>query len=430
MKLFVKPSRVTGAIAVPGSKSHTIRGIAAALLADGESTLHAPLISADTLSARQAAVDLGARFRELGDGSWRFTGTAGKPVPAVPLLDLGNSGTGLRLLTAAAALGGAEVRFDGDASLRTRAMKPLLDALASLGVRTEAAPGGKCPLAVQGPLRGGKVEIDALCSQFLTALLLVAPWVEGGLEIEAVRLAEEPYVAITLEWLKRLKAPFTASADFKHCKVPGGRGYRGFEAVIPADFSTAAFPLGAGVLAGDGDGVAIRNLDFGDAQGDKAVFAMLQSLGAELDTASDGTVAVRKSSGLRSGKLDLNATPDALPLLAAVAAATEGMTLALENVPQARLKETDRIACMTQELRKMGAEVEELPDGMIVRGTRLHGAALDSHDDHRIAMALAVAALAAEGESVIGHAEACKVTYPDFITDFQKLGARFRVEED
>jgi len=400
------------------------------LLADGESTLHAPLVSADTLSARQAAVHLGAQFRELSDGAWRFRGVAGKPVPAVPMLDLGNSGTGLRLLSAAAALGKAAVRFDGDASLRTRAMKPLLDALSALGVRTEGAPGGKCPLMVQGPLKGGKVAIDALCSQFLTALLLVAPWVEGGLEIEAVRLAEEPYVAITLGWLKRLGAPFEASADLKHCKVPGGKGYRGFDAVIPADFSTAAFPLGAGILAAGGEGVAIRNLDFSDAQGDKAVFGMLQNLGAGLDTAADGTVTVRKSPGLRSGRLDLNATPDALPLLAAVAAATEGMELALENVPQARLKETDRIACMTRELRKMGAEVEELPDGMIVRGRRLRGTELDSHDDHRIAMALAVAALAAEGESVIGHAEACCVTYPDFIRDFQKLGADFRTANE
>ena len=429
MKLLVSPSRIAGPIAVPGSKSHTIRGITAALLADGESTLYAPLVSADTLSARQAAVGLGAEFRELPGGAWHFAGVAGKPRLRVSGLDLGNSGTGLRLLAAAAALGGAETRFDGDASLRTRAMKPLLDALAMLGARTESAPGGKCPLSVRGPLAGGKVQVDALCSQFLTALLLIAPWIDGGLEIEAVRLAEEPYVAITLEWLKRLGAPFEASADLKRCKVPGGKGYRGFEATIPADFSTAAFPLGAGVLAAGAEGVAIRNLDFADAQGDKAVFGMLQSLGAELRAASDGTVVVKKSSGLRSGRLDLNATPDALPLLAAVAAATDGMELALENVPQARLKETDRIACMTRELRKMGAEVTELADGMVVRGRALHGAELQSYDDHRIVMALAVAALAAEGESLIHHAEACRVTYPDFVRDFQKLGAKFRTVE-
>lgn len=428
MNLTVKPSSVSGVIAVPGSKSHTIRAVTAALLADGESTVRAPLVSADTLSTRRAAVQLGARFTELPGGDWHFCGTAGRPCPAAAPLDLGNSGTGLRLLTAAAALGDRQVAFDGDGSLRTRPMGPLLAALAQLGARSETAAGGKCPLCVTGPLHGGKVQIDAQCSQFLTALLLAAPWIPGGVAIEVVKLAEEPYVEITLEWLRRLKAPFVAAPDLRHFEISGASGYRGFTATIPADFSTAAFPLGAGILAGTGEGVTIRNLDFRDAQGDKAVFGMLESLGAGLHHAADGAVTVQRSPKLRSGKLDLNATPDALPLLAAVAAASDGMKLELVNVEEARRKETDRIACMATELRKMGAEITELADGMIVRGGRLHGAELQSYDDHRIAMALAVAALAAEGESVIHAAEACGVTYPGFVADFQKLGADFHLD--
>lgn len=427
MKLIVKPSSVAGAIAVPGSKSHTIRAVTAALLADGESTVHAPLISADTLSARNAAAGLGAIFTTLPGGSWHFRGTAGRPHPQAATLDLGNSGTGLRLLTAAAALCDCKVEFDGDVSLRTRTMAPLLAALEQLGARTAAAPGGKCPLQVTGPLHGGQVAIDAQCSQFLTALLLTAPWIPGGIAIDVTKLAEEPYVEITLEWLKRLQVRCVAAADLRHFVIPDS-GYRGFTATIPADFSTAAFPLGAGLLAAGSEGVAIRNLDFGDAQGDKAVFAMVETLGARLRRGADGTVTVHRSPGLQSGRLDLNATPDALPLLAALAAANDGMTLELANVPEARLKETDRIACMTAELRKMGADVTELSDGMIVRGRRLRGAALHSYDDHRIVMALAVAALAAEGESTIHAAEACAVTYPDFVKDFQALGADFRLE--
>ena len=153
---------------------------------------------------------------------------------------------------------------------------------------------------------------------------------------------------------------------------------------------------------------------------------MLESLGAELEYNSDKSVTVRKSR-IGSGTLDLGQTPDALPLLAAVAAASEpGTVIRLVNAAQARNKETDRIACMTGELRKMGAKIDEYHDSMTIYGTKLHGAVVDSYKDHRLAMALAVAALAADSEVRILDAESCAVTYPDFIRDFRKLGADFR----
>ena len=152
---------------------------------------------------------------------------------------------------------------------------------------------------------------------------------------------------------------------------------------------------------------------------------MLESLGAKLQYNADNSVTVYPGK-LASGTLDLGQTPDALPLLAAVAAVNEGSVITLGNAGQARNKETDRIACMTRELRKMGAIIEELPDAMIITGTKLHGAVVDSWKDHRLAMALAVAALAAEGTTEILDAESCAVTYPDFIKDFKNLNANFR----
>lgn len=426
MILQVNPSSVKGAITVPGSKSHTIRAITAALLAEGVSIVRDPLLSDDTASTLAAAEKLGAQV-EKSSGIWKITGTGGNLQQPDRPLDMGNSGTGLRMLTAAAALTCGKVDFTGDESLCNRNMLPLLNSLAELGAVITAAPGGKAPLSVQGPIHGGRTGVEALCSQFLSALLFAAPCInDKELNIDVTALSEEPYVKITLNWLKRLQAEFTYSEDLMHYTIPGNQKLQAFDCVIPADFSTAAFPLGAGIVAGCDDGVTIKNLDFSDAQGDKAVFAMLESLGAGVQYNRDSSVTILPGIRLHSGELDLGQTPDALPLLAAVAAVqAPGCVITLSNAAQARNKETDRIACMTRELRKMGADIEEYHDRMVIHGSQLHGAAVDSCKDHRLAMALAVAALAADSPTQIIDAESCAVTYPDFIKDFKALGADF-----
>lgn len=422
MNLRVQPSRIKGAFAVPGSKSHTIRGLIAALAANGTSKLIAPLYSADTLAVRKAAELLGMQVREE-DKNWLCTGTGGMfhGAPGT-CLDLGNSGTGLRFFTAMAAAGSLRLTLDGDDSLRTRIMAGLLSSLESLGAAC-SSHGGRCPVTVCGPLKGGSAKVDGSTSQFISSLLFAAPLAEEESRFELDFLNERPYVKLTLQWLDRLGIRYSVSEDELHYTVPGKQQYRSFEAVIPADFSTALFPLAAGMIAGDG--VEIRNLDFTDVQGDKACFAFFRAMGAQIS--EDGSF-VAASGNLRPGEFDLNATPDALPVMAAAAAAIPGETR-LVNAPQARIKETDRIACMTRELRKMGADVAELPDGMVIRGGNLHGAVVDGCGDHRIVMALAVAALAAEGETRITGAEAASVTYPDFIKDFQQAGAKFQEEK-
>ncbi len=424
MKLLVKPSRISGTFAVPGSKSHTIRGTVAGLMANGVSVLRYPLLSADTLSTLAAIEELGAGV-EQRPNEWRITGTGGKLRNPGHTIDLGNSGTGLRLLAAAACAADFPVTFDGDASLRTRVMKPLLASLEELGASTDATR-GRCPLTVRGPLKGGHTVIEAVTSQFLSALLFAVPYAKGDSEIEVPLLNEKPYIGITLDWLRRLGINLADAPDWSSFQIAGRQCFDPIDRVIPADFSTVAFPLGAAALVGAGD-VVLKNLDFTDSQGDKAIFDDFRELGCFFSgTAHD--FIIHPDSRLHPAELDLNATPDALPLLAAVMAAIPGESR-LINVPQARIKETDRIACMTRELRKMGADIEELEDGMVIRGGRLHGAELKSYDDHRIVMALAVAALAADSPSLIDHAEAARVTYPDFFTDFQRCGADFTLME-
>ena len=420
MKIKVRKSILNGEVAVPGSKSHTIRAIAAALMADGTSVVRAPLESADTRSTLNAAKLFGARVREFPE-RWEITGTGGRITSPGQVVNMGNSGTGLRILSGIAATGGAKITFDGDASLRSRPMGQLTDALSNLGAKIETN-NGKCPVSFTGPLQGGRTEVVGTSSQFLTSLLFASPFARNDTEIIPVKLQEKPYVEITLCWLERLGIEFEAAADMSYFKVPCGQKFKAFDWTIPADFSTAAFPLGAGAIAGSE--VRIRNLDFNDLQGDKAVFDFVERFGAKVERLPDYT---RVSQGkLRGVELDLNATPDALPLLAVLAACAEGTTR-LVNVAQARIKETDRISCMTCELRKMGIDVSELPDGMVVKGGKLHGAELETYEDHRIVMALTVAALAADGDSIINDAESARVTYPDFIPDFKALGADIEV---
>ncbi len=420
MKIKVCKSILNGEVAVPGSKSHTIRAIAAALMAEGTSIVRAPLESADTRSTLEAAKLLGAKVCEHLD-RWEITGTGGKIIDPGQVIDMGNSGTGLRILSGIAGTSDYKISFDGDVSLRSRPMWQLTDALGNLGVKVESND-GKCPVSFQGPLHGGKTEVIGTSSQFLTSLLFACPFAEHDTEIFPVDLQEKPYVEITLGWLERLGVEVEAAPDMSYFKVPCGQKFKAFDWTIPADFSTAAFPLGAGaVAAGE---VRIKNLDFTDLQGDKAVFDFVGQFGAKVEHFSGYT---RVSPGeLNAVELDLNATPDALPLLAVVAACAEG-TSRFFNVAQARIKETDRISCMARELGKMGIEVQELPDGMIIHGGKLRGAELEGYDDHRIVMALTVAALAADGESVINDAESAAVTYPDFIADFKSLGADISV---
>ncbi|MCP3966354.1 MAG: 3-phosphoshikimate 1-carboxyvinyltransferase [Lentisphaerae bacterium] len=415
MKIRVRRSKISGEIAVPGSKSHTIRAIAGGLMADGVSKVHAPLESADTMSTYNAACSLGAEIEKLDD-SWLITGCGGKLTDPTCAIDMGNSGTGTRLLSGLAACAGFEIVFDGDRSLRSRPMGALTSALANLGVLVSTTD-GKCPISVHGPIKGGKTMVNGTSSQFLSSLLFACPYAEKDTEIIPIDLQEKPYVGITLDWLKRLGIKLESEPDYGGFKVPGGQCFKPFEYTIPADFSTAAFPLGAAAIAGKID---IRNLDFNDLQGDKAVFDYLERMGANI-THRDNVTTVEKTP-LCGIDVDLNATPDALPLMSVVAAFAEGTTRLL-NVAQARIKETDRIACMTTELRKMGANVSELEDGMTIEGGRLYGAEVEGYDDHRIVMALTVAALGAEGETVINGAEAAAVTYPSFLEDFIKIGA-------
>jgi len=422
MKWIIHPSALTGSITIPPSKSHTIRAFLVGALAKGESIIRRPLLKGDGASAIRAATSLGARVDINGEDVY-IGGVGGDMSLGTDVIDMANSGTGLNLFCSAAALGERARRFDGDASLRTRPVRPLFDALEQLGVRVTADGGGQdVPFTVQGPLRGGRAQVNGLSSQFVSSLLFACPLAPEDTHITVFDLHEQPYVEITLWWLANQGIEIEYSRELTTYNIRSGQSYKPFDMAIPADFSSAAFPAVAAAIAGDA--IELHGLDFSDPQGDKEVFRHLETMGARISRS--GTSVTVFGSRLEGAILDLNAMPDALPALAVAAAAAQGETV-FTNVEQARIKETDRIAVMAAELGKMGISVRELPDGMVVQGGSLQGAHVNSHYDHRVAMALALAGMIANGETVIDGAEAAAITYPSFVDDFLKLGADINV---
>ncbi len=425
MKLLCDRSRLQGEVEIPGSKSHTIRAVAIAALAPGESRIRQPLDSKDTQAAVRAYRALGAEIDAQRPDLWSVAGTGGDLRTPENVIDVANSGTTLRIALGSGALllEGLAV-FTGDAQIRLRPAGPLADSLNDLGAKVRSTCRNGCaPFVVEGRLRGGETAIEAVTSQYLTSLLINTPLADDASRIRVPVLNERPYVEITLDWLRRqgITLEREGLAEFR---VPGGQQYQPVDRRIPADFSSATFFLAAGAL-GD-NAVVSLGLDMNDMQGDRAVVDYIREMGAEVQI-EEGRIRV-EARELVGRELDLNATPDALPMMAVLGCFAKGTTR-LVNVPQARLKETDRIAVMKAELERLGARIEELSDGLVIEESQLHGAPVDGHDDHRVVMALAIAGTAASGQTVIRGYEAAAITYPGFVDALTALGGKARVIE-
>ena len=424
MHLIVKKSKLAGEVIIPPSKSHTIRAIAIAALAEGQSTIRNPLLSADT----QAAVDcyraLGAEIDTTDPNLWKVIGTGGKITAPDKPIDVGNSGTTLRIAMGTCTFNKARpISLTGDEQIQSRPVGPLIDALSNLGANCKSLKNnGSAPVEIIGPLQGGKTTIAASSSQFLTSLLLSAPLAPKDTEIDVTLLNEPGYVRMTLDWLDKQKIQYE-NQDMRKFKIKGGQSYKPFDATIPADFSSATFFLCAACLTAER--VTLRGLDFADSQPDKAVFDYLKQMGADITIAAHS--ATIKASKLKGIEIDMNKTPDTLPAMAVTAAFAQGTT-SLLNVPQARAKETDRINAMACELKKMAVDVEELPDGLIIHHSTLEPAKLHGWADHRIVMALSLAGLNLHDQCTIDTAEAVSATFPEYVELMKSIGANMQLK--
>ncbi|MGM0397971.1 MAG: 3-phosphoshikimate 1-carboxyvinyltransferase [Halobacteriota archaeon] len=423
MDITVTRSTVAGRARAPPSKSFTHRAILAAGYAEGALVRQA-LVSADTRATIRAVEHFGGSVTNR-DGVLDIEGFDGRPAVPATVIDCANSGTTIRLTTAAAALADGTTVLTGDESLRSRPHGPLLDAIAQLGGTARSTRrNGQAPLVVDGPITGGTVEIPGdVSSQFITALLMAGAVTDEGVDVSLTTdLKSSPYVDITLDVLSAFGV--TARRTSAGYSVPGEQFYEPTdgEYTVPGDFSSASYLLAAGAVAGD-DEVVVTGA-FPNPQGDTAIVDILDDMGADIEwNEADGVVRVRRSA-LSGTTVEVGDTPDLLPTIAVLGAVADGTTR-IENCEHVRYKETDRVTAMAEELTAMGATVEEERDVLTIHGgeSDLDGTRVDGRADHRIVMSLAVAGLVADGETTIAGAEHVDVSFPDFFDVLYDLGA-------
>lgn len=411
-------------VPVPGSKSITNRALLAAALADGESQLRGALASDDTAVMRDALTALGARIDDRSE-PWSVTGTGGRlTCPAAPVY-VGNSGTTARFLTAAATLAPGPVVIDGNPRMRERPIAKLASALAALGGEVEIQGRNACPpVRIRGGgLLGGRAEIDARkSSQYVSAVLLSAPYASQDITLHLVEgaLVSRPYVDLTIQVMRAFGADvgWLDSEAGRALFARAGRLYRARDYSVEPDASAAAYPFCAAAIAGGV--VRIEHIPETSLQADFALLHLLEQMGCRVERAGTTVALTGPSEGLRSlGEVDMNELPDAALAYAVVALFASGPT-AIKNVGNLRIKETDRLAALETELRRLGARAEAGPDSLTIHPMPLHGAEIATYDDHRMAMAFSLAGLRVPGV-VIREPSCVSKTWPDFFDVLRRL---------
>lgn len=421
----VRKSKLTGEITIPPSKSQTLRAILFASLAYGKSTIYNYLNSPDTFCMIEACRQFGATITVYAD-KLEIIGLNGQITHTEDVIQAGNSGIVLRFCAALSALGSHPAVITGDYSIRhQRPMHPLIQGLKKLGVNVESMRGDNfAPLIIKGPLKPGHTTLDGSDSQHVSALLIASAFALGPTTIEVSNAGEKPWIDMTLYWFDRLGIPYK-NLHYQNYEIKGMAQYPGFNYSVPGDFSSAAFPLAAALVTQSS--LKINNLDMNDPQGDKKVVEVFRKMGAKIDI-KNNYLYVHPNANLEGSIFDINDFIDAITILATTACFAKGKTI-LKNIAVAKTKECNRVTCIIEELSKMGAIIQETNEGLEIYHSSLKGATLDSYNDHRMAMSLAIAAMGATGLTKINPIDCINKTFPTFIQDFQALGANLEVME-
>lgn len=413
MNKTILPGARTGEVHIPASKSQAHRMLLCAAMGENEVTLRCRGLSKDILATVACLKALGASVD--AEGEVLHLRPVSAPPPGLCPLPCGESGSTLRFLLPLVGALGASAVFEREGRLPERPIEPLRRELCRNGmdIRSDGAR-----LSCSGQLRPGAFSLPGnISSQYISALLMTLPLLEGEstLHMEGA-LESAAYVAMTEEVL-RLGGVRTEKTGYGY-RIPGGQRCRfAPELSVEGDYSNAAFFLCAGALSERG--IRVTGLDPQSRQGDRAIVPLLEEMGAQV--ASDGSSVTVKRAALHGITIDASPIPDLIPVLSVVAAAASGETRVI-HAQRLRLKESDRLHSTTQMLRALGAEAEELPDGLVIRGGRtLAGGTVDACGDHRIAMSAAVAGGICRGAVTICGSECVQKSYPDFWTDFQQL---------
>ncbi|MEI8225060.1 MAG: 3-phosphoshikimate 1-carboxyvinyltransferase [Bacteroidota bacterium] len=412
MERYVEPSGIKGQIKAPASKSMTQRSIAAALLANGQSIIHNPSYCDDSLAAMSIAVGLGARVEPKAD-ELKINGSG---VLKEPKLNCGESGLAIRMFSPIAALYPAEITMVGANSLKKRPMFMIEEALNQLGVKCTSSD-GFLPLTIQGPIVGGYCEIDgSVSSQLLTGLLMALPLAARDSEIKVNNLKSKPYIDMTIQILKSFGIT-VHNTGYTLFQIPGNQKYIPHNYTVEADWSGGAFLLVAGAVNGQ---ITVQGLRTDSMQSDMAIINALGKAGAQMKI-SENQIEISKSD-LKAFEFDATESPDLFPPLVALASYCDGVST-IKGVSRLIYKESDRATALKEEFGKMNVRIEIKDDLMFVTGGRPQGAHVESHDDHRIAMAVAVASLGATGRVYIRDSQCVAKSYPGFFDDLRHLGA-------
>jgi len=414
----IKPLQHCDAVvAIPGSKSYTHRALIVSALAEGESVLVNALRSEDTGHTARALEKFGVRIFWEGD-LLRVQGTGGKLKAGGEKIYVGDSGTSMRFLTALAALKNGRTLLDGSERMRQRPMAQLLDGLVALGVRAHSQEGnGYPPVIVESQgLTGGVARIDGgESSQFISALLMVAPLARGDVRVEvAGHLASRPYVDITRDVMSAFGVEVQCAGDHSFF-VPAGQRYFPRKYHIEVDASNASYFFAAAAITRGR--VRVENFRPASVQGDSGFLKILEKMGCGV--ACGDSFAEVRGKELQGIEMDMNTMPDLVPTLAITAIFARGKTV-IQNIGHLRLKESDRIRSLASELAKMGVKVEEGKDWLAVEGGYVRGAEIETHNDHRLAMSFAVAGLAVPGIRIKGERCVGK-SFPEFWETLEKL---------
>lgn len=422
-KLLVTPGKLSGSITAPPSKSHTMRALLFASMAKGCSIIRNALVSPDVDAMMIACKNLGAKITHHGT-HLEIQGVAGKPKTPDDVINAGNSGQVLRFIAGIAALAEGYTVITGDHSVRfNRPVRPLIDGLTGLGAQCYSSKlDDHAPLIIKGPLQAGMTSLDGEDSQPVSALLIAAAFLQGTTHLTVKNPGETPWVNLTLRWLERVGVAYTQD-NFENYSITGKPVIDAFDYTVPGDFSSIAYPLVAALITKSA--ISIANIDMQDAQGDKKIIDSLRKMGAEIHIL-DRSLIVHPCEKLHGMQFDMNDYIDAVTILAVVGCFAEGTTT-LTNAAIARKKESDRLSTITTELKKMGADITETQDSLIINRSKLSGADCYSYQDHRIAMSCAVAALAAENNSVIQDIDCINKSYTDFVRDITYLGGKIEV---
>jgi len=418
MNCKVEKSKISGHISCPANKSYSHRSIFLASLAGNNSKIDNILFSADTVATIQACRNFGAEIEETDTSI-----IVRKPIKmdgVVPEIDAKNSGTTIRIAAGIASLFTKEITLTGDESLQKRPMQPLLDALQSIGANCSSTK-GMPPIKITGRILGGDVSIPGnLSSQFISALLICAPLTEKGINLTIEgNLVSKPYVDATIATMQNFGVVVQTSIPYKKYNIVS-QVYKPSTFTVPIDFSSLALLLSAAVLIGEN---IVIHAKMGDLpQGDKAYINILEQMGVKVSIKED-QITIKSPEKLKGGKFDLSDSPDLLPPLAILALKIIN-PIEITNVKHARLKETDRISILARELVKIGIGVQEKEDGLILESPKeLKSALLNSENDHRLFMAFCIAGMYV-GNCIVTDHESVAVSYPDFISEMNKLGAK------